>query len=1030
MIEINVLIPFSGPHYDRRSRLVAVVIDGRGGVEYAYDGTGRRYQSRRVTALAGTLYNITSGVFQYRAPAPKPGIDTGTPNKTYMTGGNDGVIALDHQDLDAAGNPIRAIHWAAYHSDSNGLEAEAATKDYVQTSTYAWFDKADRLTAAADYGTNNADFTGATLPTRPSSAPASSDTVLVTGYAYNMASRIQTVTDPKGVATRTTTDALGRTTRTQETLNQIEERGTLAVYDGLSNTIKLVADLDNNGQVLNTTDQVTQYTYGSSSDATLLTETAYPDKQTSSDVVAFTYHLDGLPNTRTDQRGAVLTFDYDNRRRMTEQDLTTVGSADASTGKIAYSYDASGRREKITSYDNITPSVINEIQYAYTDYGALKTEYQAHDGVVSTSTSPRVDYLYDETAPSGAFTKALRPTDIIYPASTDTDLTLLANRRNIKLNYATGVSDDIGRPSEIRDDDNTDLASYTYLGDGTVVSVDYDQPTLRLDYKGAGSPYSGFDRFGRVVDHHWIDLGAASTRDRIKYGYDRNGNRTYRQNVTPFVSGQDELYAYDKLNRLTQFGRGTLPGTFDHFEPADEEFRQTWSLDDLGNWNGYQEHEIDGTGQLILQLDQTRSHNDVNEIDTDDNDANAAGASITATTGTNWFDPTYDAAGNMTAFPKPSDPASGYTAVYDAWNRLVEVKDGTSGDTVAKYEYDGVGRRIVKDVYVSGSHDHYRHYYYTIGWQVIEERIDSGTLADRQYVWGLRYVDELILRDRDADSGGGGNLGVTGSGLDERVYCIQDAHFNVTTITNTGGDAVERYRYTPYGERTVLNTSYNTQASSNYDCEIGHQGLMYDKETKLIQNRNRYLHPGLGRFLQQDQLEYIDGMNLYRYVQSNPLILMDPTGHSWFGFGRQVLGGLFYVGPWDAYQAYFGYGEAAMAFGNRWGNSADEQNALRHCLLAALLTQNLTADDAEQTLLIHESLNDQRGCDTAKDHWNNATGSQIGKNSQTPEKDCLKALNDGDLMVSDKDAMDAGICDKPTKDCSSQSSDSVNSSKS
>jgi len=35
---------------------------------------------------------------------------------------------------------------------------------------------------------------------------------------------------------------------------------------------------------------------------------------------------------------------------------------------------------------------------------------------------------------------------------------------------------------------------------------------------------------------------------------------------------------------------------------------------------------------------------------------------------------------------------SGKTAVYDAWNRLVEVDDGET--IVKKYEYDGTNRRI------------------------------------------------------------------------------------------------------------------------------------------------------------------------------------------------------------------------------------------------------------------------------------------------------------------------------------------------
>jgi len=46
-----------------------------------------------------------------------------------------------------------------------------------------------------------------------------------------------------------------------------------------------------------------------------------------------------------------------------------------------------------------------------------------------------------------------------------------------------------------------------------------------------------------------------------------------------------------------------------------------------------------------MDLSQSWPHNHVNEIDVDDDHGNAAGVSITASTGTNWFDPTCDAAG-------------------------------------------------------------------------------------------------------------------------------------------------------------------------------------------------------------------------------------------------------------------------------------------------------------------------------------------------------------------------------------------------
>jgi hypothetical protein len=107
-------------------------------------------------------------------------------------------------------------------------------------------------------------------------------------------------------------------------------------------------------------------------------------------------------------------------------------------------------------------------------------------------------------------------------------------------------------------------------------------------------------------------------------------------------------------------------------------------------------------------------------------------------------------------------------------NRLVKIADGS--DTVSEYAYDGAKRRIVQKSYTGGVLDETRHLYYTqpSSWQVLEERL--GTSPDsadpeRQFVWGLRYIDDyiddLVLRDRDTDGNGS---------LDERLctalYCL------------------------------------------------------------------------------------------------------------------------------------------------------------------------------------------------------------------------------------------------------------------
>jgi YD repeat-containing protein len=70
----------------------------------------------------------------------------------------------------------------------------------------------------------------------------------------------------------------------------------------------------------------------------------------------------------------------------------------------------------------------------------------------------------------------------------------------------------------------------------------------------------------------------------------------------------------------------------------------------------------------------------------------------------------HDAAGNMTRAPRPgqeSTPAETLLNVYDAWNRLVKVfKDSNTNGTldtetdtpIAEYRYDGLGRRIRKEI--------------------------------------------------------------------------------------------------------------------------------------------------------------------------------------------------------------------------------------------------------------------------------------------------------------------------------------------
>lgn len=198
----------------------------------------------------------------------------------------------------------------------------------------------------------------------------------------------------------------------------------------------------------------------------------------------------------------------------------------------------------------------------------------------------------------------------------------------------------------------------------------------------------------------------------------------------------------------------------------------------------------------------------------------------------------------------------------------MKVQDNTNN--IAEYEYDGMNRRIIKKLYSGGSLSQTRHRYLSSEGQVIEERIDNNNYAERQLVWGLRYIDDLVLRSRDADSD---------ETLDERLYSQHDLTYDIIALTDTSGVVVERYWYDPFGACTVLNTDFTpkNENTSYYNWEYRFTSREFAQETWLDYFRSRYYASMLGKFMSRDSMGYIDGYNLYAgYFAPSQ---MDPSGN-------------------------------------------------------------------------------------------------------------------------------------------------------
>jgi RHS repeat-associated protein len=89
-------------------------------------------------------------------------------------------------------------------------------------------------------------------------------------------------------------------------------------------------------------------------------------------------------------------------------------------------------------------------------------------------------------------------------------------------------------------------------------------------------------------------------------------------------------------------------------------------------------------------------------------------------------------------------------------------------------------------------------------------------------------------------------------------------------ITSVSGAVVWSARYSSFGEASIeVGTVTNN---------LRFPGQFYDAETGLHYNYHRYYDPKTGRYLSADPIGLIGGINLFAYVQDNPLKFADPKG--------------------------------------------------------------------------------------------------------------------------------------------------------
>ena len=175
--------------------------------------------------------------------------------------------------------------------------------------------------------------------------------------------------------------------------------------------------------------------------------------------------------------------------------------------------------------------------------------------------------------------------------------------------------------------------------------------------------------------------------------------------------------------------------------------------------------------------------------------------------------------------------------------------------------------------------------------RVVLQTVVSGETEtdDRSFVYG-NYIDEVLVMRRFLPT-------------PFDYYFAHDHLYSPAAVYGQGGAVLERYEYDAYGQPTILSTNYEPRTTSLYANAYYFTGRELDNldfdatgnpQLKIMYYRARSYDPQTGRFMQRDPLginpagglqnpfdatkQYLDGTNVYQYVESSPTIRIDPFG--------------------------------------------------------------------------------------------------------------------------------------------------------
>ncbi len=151
-------------------------------------------------------------------------------------------------------------------------------------------------------------------------------------------------------------------------------------------------------------------------------------------------------------------------------------------------------------------------------------------------------------------------------------------------------------------------------------------------------------------------------------------------------------------------------------------------------------------------------------------------------------------------------------------------------------------------------------------------------VAAEKITWlGNQLLAEKLIDATGAQLGAKTHLFKTSS-FEPVAFAQQDGinHYHLDhlgtpqEITNQNGELVWAVSYKAYGNLAV---AFKAEVENN----LRFAGQYFDEESGLHYNRFRYYDPACGRFINQDPIGLLGGVNNYLYVP-NPTGWVDPLG--------------------------------------------------------------------------------------------------------------------------------------------------------